>query len=157
MKLEIREHPDPILREKSEEIKEVNDEIRDLIEDMFETMYANEGVGLSGVQVGVLKRISVVDTGDGRRVFINPKIVRREKNIPSEEGCLSLPGVLLEIKRAEKITVEALNERGEKFELNADGLLSRCIQHEIDHLDGVLILDRISLWDKIKNKIFSKS
>jgi peptide deformylase len=156
MILEIRKYPDPVLREKSREVTEINDKIRELIKDMFETMYANQGIGLSAPQVGVLKRLAVVDIGDGKRVFINPKIIKKKGRMISEEGCLSVPGAFVEIKRSKEITVEALNEKGEKFRVEADKLLSRCLQQEIDHLNGFLIIDRINFWNKFKRNLFSK-
>ena len=156
MFLKIRIYPDPVLRKKSLKAGKIDSKTRELVENMLETMYASQGIGLSAPQVGVLKRISVVDIGDKeKRVFINPQIVKKKGRVMSCEGCLSIPGEYLEIKRSEKITVEALNENGEKFTIEADGLLARCIQHEIDHLDGILILDRISFWERIKRKLFT--
>jgi peptide deformylase len=152
MILEIKTHPDPVLRKKCREVEKITPEIEKLIEDMFETMYANEGVGLTASQVGVLKKVVVVDIGEGRLVFINPKILKKEGEESMEEGCLSVPGVFLKIKRAKKIEVEALNEKGEKFKVVAEGLLARCLQQELDHSKGILILDRVGLWEKIKRK-----
>ena len=149
-----------VLEEKSikdllwEEVDKIDDDIRILIRDMFETMYASDGVGLAAPQVGVSKRIAVVDVGQGPQVFINPKIVRKEGKEFFEEGCLSVPGVYLKLKRAKKVTVEALDKEGNKFRVEADGLLARCLQQEIDHLNGILILDRASLLEKIKRKLF---
>jgi len=151
----IKKYPDPILRKKSEEVKEINEEVRRLIRDMFEIMYKNQGVGLAAPQIGVLKRIAVVDIGSGPQVFLNPKILKKKGKEISEEGCLSVPGVFLRIKRAKEIEVEALNEEGESFRLRATDLLSRCLQQEIDHLNGILIIDRVSFWEKLKRKIFS--
>jgi len=156
MTLEIKTYPDSVLRKKCEEVKEIDEEIKVLIRDMFETMYANKGIGLSASQVGILKKIAVVDVGGDPKVFINPKILAKKGKVISEEGCLSVPEVFLEMKRAKEITVEALNERGEKFTIEATGLLARCLQQEIDHLNGILILNRISFWNKIKRKIFKK-
>ncbi|RLC40170.1 MAG: peptide deformylase [Candidatus Nealsonbacteria bacterium] len=153
MILEIKKYPDPILRKKAREVKEIGEEERELIKNMIETMYAQRGVGLAAPQVGVLKRIVVVDIGEGPRVFINPKIVKKgEGKEISEEGCLSVPGVFLKIKRWRKIKVEALDENGKKFKVLATGLLSHCLQQEIDHLNGILILDRMSFWQKLKRK-----
>lgn len=151
----IKKYPDPILRKKSEEVKEINEEVRRLIRDMFEIMYKNQGVGLAAPQIGVLKRIAVVDTGSGPQVFLNPKILKKKGKEISGEGCLSVPGVFLRIKRAKEIEVEALNEEGESFRLRATDLLSYCLQQEIDHLNGILIIDRVSFWEKLKRKIFS--
>ena len=156
MILEIKRYPDPILRKKCEEIKEITSEIKVLIENMFETMYQNQGVGLSACQVGVPKQIAVLDVGDGPRVFINPKILKKEGENYFEEGCLSMPGVFLKIKRAREIEVEALNEKGEKFKIKAEGLLAYCLQQEIDHLQGILIIDRASAAQKIKLRLLGK-
>jgi len=153
---EIKKYPDSILKKKSEEVKKIDEETRTLIRDMFETMYANQGIGLSASQVGILKKIALVDIGDGPKVFINPKILAKKGKEISEEGCLSVPEVFLKIKRAKEITVEALNEKGEKFRVEATGLLARCLQQEIDHLNGILILDRISLWGKLKRKVLKR-
>jgi len=153
MVLEIKKYPDPILRKKAREVKEIGREEKELIKEMLETMYRNQGVGLAAPQVGVLKRIVVVDVGEGPRVFINPKIVKKGggKEV-SEEGCLSVPGVFLRIKRWKEIEVEGLNENGEKVKVKARGLFARALQQEIDHLNGILILDRMSFWEKLKRK-----
>ncbi|MCZ7584345.1 MAG: peptide deformylase [Deltaproteobacteria bacterium] len=144
-------HPDPVLKEKCAPVRAFDEELATLVRDMAETMYAAPGVGLAAPQVGVTKRVFVADvrdedpTGEGKlRVFVNPEIIKREGEVVWEEGCLSIPEVREEIKRAEKIVVRAFNEKGEPFELEADGLLSVCIQHENDHLDGVLMFDRMS-------------
>lgn len=154
MILDIKKYPASVLKERAEEVDKIDDDIRILIRDMFETMYASDGVGLAAPQVGVSKRIAVVDVGQGPQVFINPKIVRKEGKEFFEEGCLSVPGVYLKLKRAKKVTVEALDKEGNKFRVEADGLLARCLQQEIDHLNGILILDRASLLEKIKRKLF---
>ena len=153
MVLEIKKYPDPILRKKAREVKEIGREEKELIKEMLETMYRNQGVGLAAPQVGVLKRIVVVDVGEGPRVFINPKIIKKGggKEV-SEEGCLSVPGVFLRIKRWKEIEVEGLNENGEKVKVKARGLFARALQQEIDHLNGILILDRMSFWEKLKRK-----
>jgi len=150
MILEIKKYPDPILRKKAREVKEIREEERELIKNMIETMYAQRGVGLAAPQVGVSKRIIVVDVGEGPRVFINPKIIKKRGKELSEEGCLSVPGVFLKIKRWKEIEVEALDENGEKVKLKAQGLFARALQQEIDHLNGILILDRMSFFEKIK-------
>jgi peptide deformylase len=158
MILEIKKYPDPILKKKAKEVKEIGAEERELIKNMIETMYQNKGLGLAAPQVGVLKRIIVVDVGKGLQVFVNPKIIKKRggKEI-SEEGCLSVPGVFLRIKRWREIEVEALDEKGKKFKVLATGLLSRCLQQEIDHLNGVLILNRLSFWQKLKLKKLLKN
>lgn len=133
-----------ILREKSEPIPEVTDEIRTLAEDMFETMIATEGVGLAGPQIGKNIRIFVaIADDDVRRVFINPQIIKTSEELSDyDEGCLSIPQVYETIKRPAKVTVQAINEHGKPFTLEADGLLARIIQHEYDHLEGILFIDR---------------
>ena len=146
---EILEYPDPRLREVAKPVSEVNEEIRRLAEDMAETMYAAPGVGLAAPQVGVLWRIFVIDVAaedepSELRTFINPEIIEKDGSQTWNEGCLSFPGVSEEIKRAETVKVRALNEHGESFELEADGLLAVAIQHENDHLDGVLMIDKLS-------------
>ncbi len=133
-----------ILREKSEPIPEVTDEIRTLAEDMFETMIATEGVGLAGPQIGKNIRIFVaIADDDVRRVFINPQIIKTSEELSDyDEGCLSIPQVYETIRRPAKVTVQAINEHGKPFTLEADGLLARIIQHEYDHLEGILFIDR---------------
>lgn len=151
MTLEVKKSSDPILKKVATDVEKVDKETMKLVRDMLETMYMHQGVGLAAPQVGISKRIVVVDVGDGPRVFINPKILKKWGKDVSEEGCLSIPGTFLNIKRAKKIIVEALNEKGEKFKLEASDLLARCLQQEIDHLNGILILDRISFWGKLIN------
>lgn len=154
MLLKIQKYPNPVLKKKAEEVKEVNEEVRGLIRDMFETMYANQGVGLAAPQVGISKRIVVANVGDSPRAFVNPKILEKKGQDFSEEGCLSVPGVFLKIKRIKEIEVEALDEKGKKFKIRATGLLSHCLQQEIDHLNGILISDKVNFWQKLKKKIF---
>lgn len=142
--LEIIKLDNDLLRQKSEPVKEVNDEIRTLINEMFETMDAAEGVGLAAPQVGKLLRLFVLQADDGiRRAFINPQIIATStETCEYEEGCLSIPKAYEKIIRPAKVTVQALNENGKSFTLDADGLLARIIQHEYDHLDGFLYIDR---------------
>ena len=123
---------------------EINDEMRNFFNEMFDTMDEAQGVGLAGPQVGVSKRFFVITVDDGvRRVFVNPQIVHTSSELCDyEEGCLSLPGFEEKIRRPSKVTVSALNEFGKPFTLEADGLLARCIQHENDHLDGIVYIDR---------------
>ncbi|HSC86495.1 MAG TPA: peptide deformylase [Polyangiaceae bacterium] len=147
-RLEILHYPATALRTRAEPVTEVNDEIRSLVEDMAETMYAARGVGLAANQVGVLRRIFVIDIADegetsDLKVFINPEIVAADGVQLFEEGCLSLPGVSEEIKRAEHVVVRALDAQGQPFELEAEGLLAVAIQHENDHLDGVTMIDKV--------------
>lgn len=146
----ILHYPDPRLREKAEPVDEVTTEIRQLAQDMAETMYAAPGVGLAAPQIGVAKRIFVVDVAEedapsDLHVFINPEIVRREGTQLFTEGCLSFPAVTEEVERAAEVTVRAQNVDGETFELSAGGLLAVAIQHEYDHLDGVLMIDHLGL------------
>ena len=137
-----------VLRRRADEVAEVDDALRKLIRDMFETMYDAEGVGLAGPQVGVSRRVIVVDVNqEGTHPFalVNPRIVESSRETDkAEEGCLSIPGVSSVVERASTLTVEGVDERGQPVRMEADGLLARCIQHEIDHLDGVLFIDRIS-------------
>lgn len=135
-----------ILREKCQPVKpeEINDELRAWFDEMFSTMNAAQGVGLAAPQVGVAKRYFVLTADDGvKRVFINPQIISTSEEMGDyEEGCLSLPGFSENIRRPQKVTVQALNEFGKPFTIEADGLLARIIQHENDHLDGVIYIDR---------------
>ncbi|HDK26469.1 MAG TPA: peptide deformylase [Candidatus Atribacteria bacterium] len=142
--LEIKVYGDPILREKSKPVEKIAPEILNLIKDMTETMYAASGVGLAAPQVGVSKRIIIVDGGEeGVIALINPKIVDEEGEVIAEEGCLSLPGIYANVKRSSKVTVEALDLDGEHIEITKEDLIARALQHEIDHLEGVLFIDRI--------------
>jgi len=132
------------LREKSLPVKEITPEILNLIRDMAETMYTASGVGLAAPQVGVAKRIIIIDgEEEGLIILINPMLVKSEGEVIEEEGCLSIPGVYSEVKRSSKVTVKALNESGEPIEITKEGLLARALQHEIDHLEGILFVDRI--------------
>jgi peptide deformylase len=146
----ILHYPDKRLRNKAEPVREVTPEIRALVDDMAETMYAAPGVGLAAPQIGESVRIFVIDVAPNDqpsdlRVFINPEIVARNGVTTWEEGCLSFPGVHEEIERAETVTVRATGVDGKTFELTAEGLLAIAIQHENDHLDGTLMIDRVSL------------
>ena len=139
----IRLYGDPVLRRKSREVKEMSGDIRKLIDNMAKLMYQNKGLGLAASQVGILKRVIVADVGDGLVSLVNPKILWRQGKDTMSEGCLSIPGINLEIKRSKEVIVEGLTKEGEKVQLGAVGLLARVLQHEIDHLDGILIVDRI--------------
>ncbi len=146
-KLEILHFPDSRLRAKARPVSEVDDDVRRLIDDMFETMYAAPGIGLAAIQVNVHKRVVVIDVSREQnepRVFINPEILERDGEEEMDEGCLSVPGIYERVKRAERIRVRALDRDGQPFELEADGLLAVCVQHEIDHLDGKLFVDYLS-------------
>ncbi len=141
--------PDPVLKTRAEEVTEVDDTLQPLIDDMVETMYAADGLGLAAPQVGVGKRIFVVDTshreeGGGLKIFINPEIVESDGSTLYEEGCLSLPGVTVEIERFTHLKMKALDRHGAPFELEADDLFAIALQHELDHLDGRLLVDRLS-------------
>jgi peptide deformylase len=146
-KLAILEYPDPRLRTKAEPIRAVDDAVRKLTDDMLETMYAARGVGLSATQVDVHRRLLVLDVSDTRDqplVFINPEILAAEGQTPGEEGCLSVPGIYDKVERAERIKVRALDRDGAPFEMDAEGMLAICIQHEMDHLEGKLFVDYLS-------------
>jgi peptide deformylase len=145
--LSILHYPDPRLRVRARPVAAMTAEIRQLAADMLETMYAAPGIGLAATQVGVDQRVIVVDVsehGDAPQVFINPEILAREGTEKMQEGCLSVPGVFEEVERAERIRVRALDRDGLSLEIDADGLLAVCIQHEIDHLDGKLFVDYLS-------------
>ena len=146
-KLAILEYPDPRLRTKASPIAAVDDAVRKLADDLLETMYAAKGLGLAASQVDVHRRLVVLDVSDTRDtplVLINPEIVAAEGRAPGEEGCLSLPGIYDKLERAERITVRAQDSNGEHFELDAEGMLAVCIQHEMDHLEGKLFVDYLS-------------
>ena len=151
--------PDPILREKSKTLEKVNDELRALLDDMLETMYAAPGIGLAAVQIGVLKRLIVIDINrDNEKrnpiFLINPEIISSSKKTSIyEEGCLSLPGHYAEIERPAECNIKFVDYNGKEKELNAKGLLSTCIQHEIDHLNGILFIDYLS---KLKKDMIVK-
>lgn len=131
-----------VLREKAVEVKQITPNIVKLIENMLETMYAADGVGLAAPQIGVSKRVIVVDVGDGPVDLVNPIILEREGEESEVEGCLSIPGVQGEVVRAAKVKVQGLNRKGELQDINAEGLFARALQHEIDHLEGVLFVDK---------------
>ena len=147
-KLTILEYPDPRLRTTAQPVAAVDESIRRLVDDMFETMYEARGIGLAATQVDVHRRVLVTDISPDRtdpRVFINPQIIEREGSTEAEEGCLSVPGIFDMLRtRAQKIRVRALDRDGQPFELEAEGLLAVCVQHEIDHLDGRLFVDYLS-------------
>lgn len=144
MILEITKLGEDILRQVAQPVAEVNDEIKQLAQDMFETMIEAEGVGLAAPQIGKSLRMFVLIADDDvRRVFINPQIIKTSETMCDyDEGCLSIPQIYETISRPEKVTVQALNENGKPFTLEADGFLARIIQHEYDHLDGILYIDR---------------
>lgn len=146
-KLTILLYPDKRLHTVARPVAEVNNEIRQLIKDMGDTMYAAPGVGLAATQVDVHQRLIVIDasvTRDQLRAFINPEIVEAKGVADCEEGCLSVPGIYEKVKRAQHIRVRALDADGASFELQAEGLLAVCIQHEMDHLDGKVFVEKLS-------------
>ena len=151
----IIEVPDPLLRQKSKPVEKVDDEVRALIADMFETMYDAPGIGLAAIQVGVPKRILVIDLQEPKeeggdpvrdpRVFINPEIVQSsDQEVPYTEGCLSVPDQYAEVDRPDRIRARWLDEQGKAHEEEIEGLLATCLQHEMDHLEGVLFIDHLS-------------
>ena len=155
----ILTEPDPFLRQKSEKVDQVNDEIRSLMNDMLETMYNAPGIGLAAIQVGVLKRVIVIDLSrdDEKKnpmFFVNPEIITNsDSNAAYEEGCLSVPGQYAEINRPDKCKVKYLDYDGNEKILEAKGLLATCIQHEMDHLEGILFIDYLS---KLKKNMIVK-
>lgn len=134
---------DGVLRKKSKHVEKIDKRILTLIDDMVETMYSSNGVGLAAPQVGILKRIIVVDVGEGIIKLINPKLIEMEGEQQDLEGCLSVPEVAGEVKRPQKVKVQAIDENGDNIELDGTGLLARALCHEIDHLDGILFIDKI--------------
>ena len=158
-KKEIVIEPDPILRKKSVNLEKVDDELRGLLDDMLETMYSAPGIGLAAVQVGVLKRLIVIDISKEKDkknplFLINPEIISRSKKTSIyEEGCLSLPGHFAEIERPAECHVKYIDYTGKEKEIKANGLLSTCIQHEVDHLNGILFIDYLS---KLKKDMILK-
>jgi len=156
--LEIKRYPEKILKEKTAPVVDINGSIQHLIDDMIETMYAVKGVGLAANQVGVSKRLCVIDvsTDDEKMpliVLINPKIIEKRGSIEAEEGCLSIPEYRAKVKRAEEVLVRAIDRKGKMIEIEGRELLARALQHEIDHLDGLLFIDRLS---PIKREFFKK-
>ena len=139
----IRKFGDDILRKKCREVNGIDERLLTLIEDMKETMYEAEGVGLAAPQVGILKKLFVIDIGEGPLVFINAEIIETSGSQTDEEGCLSLPGETKEVMRPNYVRARALNEKGEEFEIEAEELLARAILHEYDHLNGTLFIDRV--------------
>jgi peptide deformylase len=149
MILKILKYPDPVLSQPGEPITEFNGELRKLIADMFETLYAEQGVGLAAPQVGVSKRLTVIDTSnnkdpESKLVLINPEIIFRDGRVYEEEGCLSFPEIREKVVRSAKVRVRAQDERGKWFEIDGEDLLARAFQHEIDHVDGMLFIFRMS-------------
>jgi len=149
MILKILKYPEPVLSQPGEPVSEFDDALRKLAADMFETTYDSKGIGLAAPQVGVSKRLTVIDLSVGkdpkdRLVLVNPEIVFREGKVYEEEGCLSFPDIREKVVRAAKVRIRAQNEYGKWFEMDGEDLLSRCMQHEIDHVDGMLFIFRMS-------------
>jgi peptide deformylase len=147
--LEILQAPHPVLKTKAKPVERIDDDLRRLAADMFETMYKAPGIGLAAPQIGVSQRLVVVDVAEGEErrpmTLVNPEILWRSESLAvAEEGCLSLPDQFADVTRPEAIRVRFLSEHGEERELEANGLLARCVQHEIDHLDGILFVDHLS-------------
>jgi len=156
--LEILHYPDPRLRRRAAPVAAVDDNVRRLVDDMAATMYAAPGIGLAAIQVGVAKRVIVIDLSESRnqlQVFIDPEILTADGEQVLEEGCLSVPGIFEPVTRAEHVRVRALDRDGKPFELEARGLLATCIQHEIDHLDGKVFVDYLSRMkqERIRKKL----
>jgi peptide deformylase len=154
--LSVRRYGDPILRQKAQPVEAITPEIRKTLTDMLETMYYQVGIGLAAPQVGVGLRIILVDDGPrGPRALLNPAIVDQRGSVRGEEGCLSIPGFFGEVERSEWVRVEAMDAEGRPLSFEAKGLQSRVIQHELDHLDGVLFIDRLPpvTRDRMKKKI----
>jgi len=146
-RLTILEYPDPRLRTRATPVAHVDDSVRELIDDLLETMYAAKGVGLAATQVNVHRRILVADVSEEKNaplVFVNPEILTRADVGTMQEGCLSVPGFFEDVDRAHKVRVRALGRDGQSFEMDAEGLLAVCVQHEIDHLEGKLFVDYLS-------------
>jgi peptide deformylase len=147
---------DPVLRQKTQPIRQIDEALLQLISDMFVTMYAAPGIGLAANQVGISRALAVIDIQpNGRRqpfVIINPVIKEKSASVEEEEGCLSIPGFGGKVKRALKVRVQALNEHGLPIEIEGEGLMARCLQHEIDHLNGKLYMDRLPLLPRLRMK-----
>jgi len=152
-KLEVLRYPNSVLRKKCEPIETIDDEVVRLARDMLETMYEDKGIGLAAPQVGVSRRLIVLDIGDGPLALINPEITAAEGSDTMEEGCLCLPGINVEVERSARVRVTGLDTSGKPIDIDADDLLARALQHEIDHLSGTLIIDKVS---KLKRDLLIK-
>ena len=158
---DIRKYPDPVLRAKTGRVEAIDESLQRLIDDMVETMHAAPGVGLAANQVGVPLQLAVIELGDHEAagphrslvVLINPEMVSMEGSVVTEEGCLSVPDFTEKVKRAAKVRVRAQDRTGKHFELEAEGLMAKALQHEIDHLNGIVFIDRLS---PIKRNIFRR-
>ncbi|MDO5563214.1 MAG: peptide deformylase [Synergistaceae bacterium] len=141
---EICRYPAPVLREPTETIHEFDGELKKLVEDMWETMYASDGIGLAAPQVGVPKKVIVIDYNGEKYALVNPEIISREGSVTNEEGCLSFPGIYVNVDAPERMDVRYCDESGEAREISVDGFLACVFSHEIDHLNGRLLIDRVS-------------
>jgi len=150
--LEIKKAGDTVLKEICQPVAKIDNKIRRLLDDMAETMYEANGVGLAAPQVGLAIRVVVIDVGNGLLELINPAIIEREGTEIDTEGCLSIPDIFGEVERSSKVTVEFTNRRNKKQQITGEGLLARCFQHELDHLDGVLFIDRALSIQRGENK-----
>ncbi|OGX18668.1 MAG: peptide deformylase [Omnitrophica WOR_2 bacterium RBG_13_44_8b] len=148
--LKIRIFGEPVLRKKARPVKQVNDEMRNILNQMSRIMYESSGIGLAAPQVGINASMVVVDAGSGLYKLINPKILKKQGSGVMEEGCLSVPGVCIKIKRAKKVLIKALDDTGRPVTIEAEDLLARVFQHEIDHLRGKLIVDYASVFTKLR-------
>jgi len=148
--ISIRVLPDPILRQKSKRVRAIDGSIKKLVENMWETMHSCGGVGLAAPQIGVPLRIITIGIPGEDKVLINPKVVRQKGERPVSEGCLSVPGYFGEIKRADSVTVKGIDLSGKEIRIKANELLAQVLQHEIDHLNGVLYVDRLESMDKLR-------
>ncbi len=151
--LEIKKYGSKILRKKTRPVQNVDDEIRKLINFMVTAMYENQGAGLAANQIGLDLSIAVLDAGQGLKILINPKITKSSGESVEEEGCLSFPGVFFRIRRPQYVEIEALDRFGQPQKIKARDLEARTVCHEIDHLDGRLIIDRIGFWQRLKYKL----
>jgi peptide deformylase len=150
--LELRLFGDPLLRKQARRVEQVTQEERDILSKMAQKMYDVGGIGLAANQIGIDKCLAVVDVGEGLYKLINPKIIKKEGIQTVEEGCLSIPGIYIKVKRAKKVEVSALDELGKPVTLKAEGLFARALQQEIDHLNGKVILDYASFLERLKIK-----
>jgi len=152
-KLEVLRYPNSILRKKCDAIEPIDDDVVQLATDMLETMYEDKGIGLAAPQVGITRQLIVLDVGNGPLALINPKIVEAEGSDTMEEGCLCLPGINVDVERSARVRVTARDTKGGDVDIEADDLLARALQHEIDHLAGTLIIDKVS---KLKRDLLLK-
>jgi peptide deformylase len=139
----LRVEGDEILRKRSRDVEKLDDRLKELLDDMLETMYENDGIGLAAVQVGILRKVVVIDIGQGPMKLLNPTIVERSGSQIFTEGCLSVPGKNGDVERPEKVVVEYMDENGDDQKIEAEGLMAVCLSHELDHLNGVLFIDKV--------------